>query len=252
MSLQSKTALVTGGGRGIGEAIARKLAAEGAKVIICGRSQEALARVAEEIGATPMVVDLSDRKATDEFIEELAKIATIDILVNNAGIALSGPLHKTTDEMWDRMMEINATSVFRLTRALVPAMIKNGFGRVINIASNAGVSGYAYTAGYCASKHAVIGLTRGLAMDLARTPVTINAVCPGWVDTDMVSTAVGRIADKTGRSGDDARSSLAQMTPQNRILESAEVAHAVLGLCAHEARGVHGQALVIDGGQILK
>jgi len=173
-------------------------------------------------------------------------------LVNNAGIALSGPLHKTTDEMWDRMMEINATSVFRLTRALVPAMIKNGFGRVINIASNAGVSGYAYTSGYCASKHAVVGLTRGLAMDLARTPVTINAVCPGWVDTDMVSTAVGRIADKTGRSGDDARSSLAQMTPQNRILESAEVAHAVLGLCAHEARGVHGQALVIDGGQILK
>ncbi len=252
MSLQSKTALVTGGGRGIGKAIAQKLAAEGAKVIVCGRNAKALEEVAKDIGGVALVVDLSSRSATDSFVATLGENYEVDILVNNAGIALSGPLHKTTDEMWDSMMEINATSVFRLSRALVPGMVKRGFGRVINIASNAGVSGYAYTAGYCASKHAVVGLTRGLAMDLAKTGVTVNAVCPGWVDTDMVSTAVGRISDKTGRSDDEARASLARMTPQNRIIEASEVAHVVFGLCAHEARGVHGQALVIDGGQILK
>ncbi len=252
MSLKGKNALVTGGGRGIGEAIARSLASQGANVVVCGRKEAPLKKVADEISGKAMVVDLGDRAKTDAFLSKLQSEVAIDILVNNAGIAESAPLHKSDDDMWDRMMELNATAGFRIIRALVPPMIKKGFGRVINLASNAGVSGYGYTAAYCASKHAMVGYTRGLAIDLAKTGVTINAVCPGWVDTDMVTTAVNRIADKTGRSGDEARSSLAKMTPQGRIIAPSEVAHLVTSLCADEARGIHGQAIVIDGGQILK
>lgn len=253
MTRAGKTALVTGGGRGIGEAIARRLAADGFRVVVCGRSEAPLEHVAKEIEGVAMVVDLMDRQATDAFLKRLQdEVGTIHVLVNNAGMAESAPLHKMDDSMWDRLMELNATASFRLTRALVPAMIEAGYGRVINIASNAGVSGYAYTAAYCASKHAVVGFTRGLAMDLAKTPVTINAVCPGWVDTDMVAEAVERIAGKTGRDESAARKSLASMTPQGRIIAPKEVAHLVASLCPEEARGIHGQALVLDGGQILK
>lgn len=253
MTLTGKTVLVTGGGRGIGEAIARRLASDGAKVVVCGRSEEALKLVASEIGGEAMVVDLMEREATDAFVADLlARHGHVDILVNNAGMAESAPLDRTEDGMWDRLMELNATASFRLVRALVPGMIESGYGRVINIASNAGVSGYAYTAAYCASKHAMVGFTRGLAMDLARTPVTINAVCPGWVDTDMVADAVQRIAGKTGRDEGQARESLARMTPQARIIEPSEVAHLVASLCPDEARGIHGQTLILDGGQILK
>src|SRR6185503_9716353 len=134
----------------------------------------------------------TDRADTDRFLAALP--GRMDILVNNAGIAESAPLDKTTDAMWDRIMELNATATFRLTRALVPAMVAAKWGRIVNIASNAGVSGYAYTAAYCASKHAVVGLTRAMAIDLGRTGVTINALCPGWVETDMALAAVNRIA----------------------------------------------------------
>jgi len=252
MSLDGKNALVTGGGRGIGEAIARKLASLGASVVVCGRTEGPLQKIAEEISGKAMVVDLGNREATDAFVHDLQDEWAIDILVNNAGIAESAPLHKVDDAMWDRMMELNATAGFRLIRALVPGMIERGFGRVINLASNAGVSGYGYTAAYCASKHAMVGYTRALAIDLAKTQVTINAVCPAWVDTDMVASAVTRIAGKTGRSDKEARGSLEKMTPQGRIIAPTEVAHLVASLCADEARGIHGQAIVIDGGQVLK
>jgi NAD(P)-dependent dehydrogenase (short-subunit alcohol dehydrogenase family) len=154
--------------------------------------------------------------------------------------------------MWDRIVELDATSPFRVTRALVPAMIAAGWGRVVNIASNAGVSGYGYTAAYCAAKHAMVGFTRALAIDLAKTGVTINALCPGWVDTDLATEAVQRIADKTGRSFEDAKKTLENMSPQRRLIQPAEVAHAAVMLCADAARGIHGQTLVIDGGAILK
>ena len=247
--LAGKLALVTGGGRGIGAAIARALAGAGARVIVCGRNKLDLDALAKEISGVAIQLDLLDRKASDDM---LASLGHVDVLVNNAGVAESAALDRTTDAIWDRVMELDATAPFRVIRALVPSMIKAGWGRVINIASNAGVSGYAYTAAYCAAKHAMVGMTRALAIDLARTGVTINAICPGWVETQMVEEAVTRIASKTGRSTDEARSSLASMSPQKRMIEPAEVAHLALMLCAHEARGIHGQALVIDGGAILK
>jgi NAD(P)-dependent dehydrogenase (short-subunit alcohol dehydrogenase family) len=247
--LARKLALVTGGGRGIGAAIARELAGAGARVIVCGRSKSDLDAIANEIGGVALILDLLDRAATDEV---LASVGPVDVLVNNAGAAESAALDRTTDAMWDRIMELDATAPFRVTRALVPSMIKVGWGRVINIASNAGVSGYGYTAAYCAAKHAMVGMTRALAVDLARTGVTINALCPGWVDTKMVDEAVTRIASKTGRSLDEARTSRAAMTPQKRLIEPNEVAHAALMLCAHAARGIQGQNIVIDGGAVLK
>jgi 3-hydroxybutyrate dehydrogenase len=237
-SIAGKRAFVTGGGRGIGAAIAKALAGAGAKVVVHGRS-----------GAVDPKADLTDRAATDRM---LAELGAVDILVNNAGAAESAPLDKTTDAMWDRIVELDATAPFRITRALVPAMIAAKWGRVINIASNAGVSGYGYTAAYCAAKHALVGMTRALAIDLARTGVTINALCPGWVETDMAAEAVARIAAKTGRSTDDAKASLANMSPQRRMIQPAEVAHTALMLCSDDARGIHGQTIVIDGGAILK
>jgi NAD(P)-dependent dehydrogenase (short-subunit alcohol dehydrogenase family) len=176
----------------------------------------------------------------------------VDVLINNAGVAESAPLERTTDAMWDRILELDAASPFRVTRALVPAMVAAGWGRVVNIASNAGVSGYGYTAAYCAAKHAMVGWTRALAIDLARTGVTINALCPGWVQTRMSEDAVARIAAKTGRPSADARAQLEAMSPQRRMIQPEEVAHAALALCAEAARGIHGQTIVIDGGAILK
>ncbi|HEX5062865.1 MAG TPA: SDR family NAD(P)-dependent oxidoreductase [Kofleriaceae bacterium] len=248
--LAGKLALVTGGGRGIGAACAHGLAAAGAKVIVCGRSQPDLERVAKEIGGTAIVADLADRAATDRMLLELP--GRIDVLVNNAGVAESAALDRTNDELWDRILEIDATAPFRVIRALVPAMVKAGWGRVINIASNAGVSGYGYSSAYCAAKHAMVGFTRALAIDLARTGVTINALCPGWVHTKMSDEAVARIAAKTGRSADEARASLEAMSPQRRMIEPEEVAHATVMLCAEASRGIHGQTIVIDGGAILK
>jgi NAD(P)-dependent dehydrogenase (short-subunit alcohol dehydrogenase family) len=182
----------------------------------------------------------------------LAEVGRIDILVNNAGMAESASLERTTDAIWDRVMELDATAPFRVTRALVPAMVKAGWGRVVNIASNAGVSGYGYTAAYCAAKHAMVGMTRALAIDLGRTGVTINALCPGWVDTALAGEAVARIADKTKKSLADARAVLEAMSPQRRMIQPDEVAHAAVMLCAEAARGIHGQTIVIDGGAVLK
>ena len=248
--LAGKLALVTGGGRGIGAACARSLAAAGAKVIVCGRTAADLEAVAKEIGGTAIVCDVGDRAATDRLVEQLP--GRIDVLVNNAGIAESAALDRTSDELWDRILEIDATAPFRLIRALVPAMVKAKWGRVVNIASNAGVSGYGYSAAYCAAKHAMVGFTRALAIDLARTGVTINALCPGWVRTNMSDEAVSRIAAKTGRSADEARATLEGMSPQRRMIEPDEVAHAAVMLCADASRGIHGQTIVIDGGAILK
>ena len=250
--LTGRLALVTGGGRGIGLAIALRLAGAGARVIVTGRGQADVESTAAAVGGHALVCDLADREATDRMVESVRAIGRLDILVNNAGVAESAPLARTDDALWDRTMEVNATAPFRLVRAFAPAMIDAGWGRVITVASNAGLTGYGYTAAYCAAKHAAVGMTRALAIDLGRTGVTINAVCPGWVATRMADEAIARIAARTGRDPAQARAALEGMSPQRRLIEPEEVAAAVAMLCTDAARGIHGQTLVIDGGQVLK
>lgn len=252
MWLAGKTALITGGGRGIGKAIAERLAREGARIIVSGRTEADLQAVAAASGGLAIRMDVGDRASVDAGLAHLRALGDrVDILVNNAGVAESAPLDRTNDDLWDQMMAVNVTGAFRLTRALIPPMVAAGWGRVINIASNAAIIGYAYSTAYCASKHALLGMTRAIAVEIARTPVTINAICPGWVATRMVDEAAARIATKTGRAPADARASLANMSPQRRLVEPAEVAHLVAMLCAEEARSVHGQAIAVDGGQVM-
>ncbi len=251
MFLRGKTALVTGGGRGIGRAIAGGLAQAGARIVISGRTQAEIDAAARELDGVALQIDLGDRQSLRAGLATLQQLGRVDILINNAGIAQSAPFDKTTDEVWDRLLEVNVTAPFALCRALIPPMIDAGYGRVINVASNAGLIGYPYTTAYCASKHALVGMTRAIAIEIARTPVTINCVCPGWVQTRMAEMAIDNIAAQTGKSDSDARRTLEAMSPQRRLIQPDEVAHVVLGLCADEARGVHGQAIPIDGGQVM-
>jgi 3-hydroxybutyrate dehydrogenase len=246
-----RTALVTGGGRGIGRAIALRLATEGLRVVVCGRSEGELAAVAREAGGEAVQADLGSREGVGALVAELeARKLTVDVLVNNAGIAESASLARTTDDLWERTMFVNVTAPFLLTRALAPAMVARGFGRVVQVASNAGVTGYAYTSAYVASKHALVGLTRALAKELAKSGVTVNAVCPGFVRTRITEEAVRRIVEKTGRSQTEAELSLASHNPQGRLIEPDEVAVVVAMLASDAARSVNGQAIVIDGGQV--
>ncbi len=248
--LTGKTMLITGGGRGIGLAIAEKARGAGASLVLTGRTLASVQPAADRLGARAVAVDFASRPSIEAFLTEIAGVE-VDVLVNNAGIAESAPVHRTDDAMFDRIMQVNVHGPFSLTRALLPPMIKRGFGRIVNVASNAGRAGYAYTSAYCASKHALVGMTRAVAAEIARTPVTINAVCPGWVDTDMSREATQRIADKTKRTQAEAEAELAGMSPQRRLIAPAEVAHLVLSLCSPDARGIHGQSIVLDGGQLM-
>lgn len=253
MWLAGKTALVTGGGRGIGRAIADRLASEGARVIVTGRTESEIDDTARDLGGVAIRMDAADRASVRAAIDTLkVRSEDIDVLVNNAGFAESVSYDRTDDDLWDRLLEVNVTSAFALSRALVPGMIERGFGRVVNIASNAGLTGYAYSMAYCASKHAMVGMTRALAVEIAKSAVTVNAVCPGWTRTKMGDEAVERIAKKTGRSLEASKKALENMSPQQRFTEPEEVAHVVAMLCAPGGRSIHGQTIVVDGGQVMK
>ena len=232
--------------------VAERLAADGARVIVAGRTVADLDAVASAIGGIAIPLDAANRTNVEAFLQTLReRDLTVDVLVNNAGIAESATYDRTTDDQWDRIFAVNVTAPFQLCRGLVPAMAKAGWGRVVQIASNAGLTGYAYTSAYCASKHALIGYTRSLAMEVARSGITVNAVCPGWVETDMAAAAAKRIAKKTGRDEDTARRTLESMSPQGRMVTAGEVADLVSMLCTEGARGIHGQTIAQDGGQVM-
>ncbi|MEP6635542.1 MAG: SDR family oxidoreductase, partial [Acidobacteriota bacterium] len=229
MKLANRLALITGGGRGIGRAIAHEFAREGAQLVLAARTREQVEQVSGELGETTkslaLVCDVSDLKSVEKmFADTVAAFGHgPDILVNNAGIAESAPLLKTDNELWNRILAINLSGSFYCLRAALPAMIEKGWGRIINMASIAGKTGAPYIAAYAASKHGVLGLTRSAALEYAAKGITVNAICPGYVDTEMTSRGIENITAKTGRPAEEALTAIKRMSPQNRLVTSEEV-----------------------------
>ncbi len=255
-ALADQHAIVTGGGRGIGAAIAAALAREGATVSVLGRDGGRLAAQVEALGgssrAQAVTVDVADEASVRAaFAAVQGRFGRVDILVNNAGQAESAPFARTDSALWQRMLAVNLTGTYLCTRAALPEMVARGAGRIVNVASTAGLVGYAYVAAYCAAKHGVVGLTRALALECAKSGVTVNAVCPGYTETDLVREAVAGIVQKTGRSEAEARAALVARNPQARMVQPAEVANAVLWLCLPGSEAITGQAIAVAGGEVM-
>lgn len=252
--MQDKHVLITGGAQGVGLAVAERFLAAGAKITITGRNEDRLAEAKQALGIVGSVLtvaaDVSDEAAvTDLFGKADSAHGPVNVLVNNAGISGSAPLGRMSVDHFDEMMAVNARGVFLCSRAAAGPMGKNGGGRIINIASTAGMKGYAYVAAYVASKHAAVGLTRALALELASKNITVNAICPGFIETPMTIQTIRNIVEKTGRSEEEARGELVKFNPQKRLIEVDEIATTAIWLAGDAARSVNGQVIAIDGGE---
>ncbi|HEX6373630.1 MAG TPA: SDR family oxidoreductase [Longimicrobium sp.] len=254
--LEGQLAVITGGGRGIGAAIADALAAEGARLVLLGRDREALAsradvmRGARGIETKFVVCDVADEASVKTAFRQI-RDTTGDphILVNNAGQSAGVAFTATTRETWDRMIAVNLTGTFLCTQQVLPAMLGVGSGRIVNIASTAGLKGYSHTAAYCAAKHGVVGLTRALAMETAKKGITVNAVCPGYTDTGMAAAAIRNLVE-AGRTEEEATKAITRVMPIGRLIRPEEVASAVAWLCSPDAAAVTGQAIAVAGGEV--
>ena len=250
--LSGKHALVTGGSRGIGAAVASILLSHGARVTILGRTANPSMAGDWIVRSHFVKADVSDIEGVKKAFESArANFGEIEILVNNAGQAGSASFLKTDDKLWRQMMAVNLDGTFHCTQAALPAMLAASWGRIVNIASTAGIAGYSYVTAYCAAKHGVIGLTRSLALEVAAKGVTVNAVCPGFTDTDIVKESVANIVAKTGRTPEQARMELASRNPQKRLVLPEEVANAVAWLCLPGSEAVTGQAIAVAGGEVM-
>jgi NAD(P)-dependent dehydrogenase (short-subunit alcohol dehydrogenase family) len=249
-TLGGKHAVVTGASRGIGLAIARALLDQGARLTLMARDPAALEAAARELGGGTAwrQVDVSDAASV---ADAFARVGGVDILVNNAGQASSAPFLRLDADMWQRMLDVNLSGAYHCIQAALPGMLDAGWGRIVNVASTAGLTGYRYVAAYCAAKHGLVGLTRALALELATKGITVNAVCPGYTETDIVQDAVANIVRKTGRTVEAARAELASANPQGRLVQPEEVAHAVAMLCMPAAGAMNGQAIAVAGGEVM-
>ncbi|MCU1255902.1 MAG: 3-hydroxyacyl-CoA dehydrogenase [Candidatus Angelobacter sp.] len=251
-ALAGKHAMVTGGARGIGAAVTRALVAHGANVTMLGRSPDPAADLA---GGTQLHYAQADVCEPEDiqraFDSARATFGSIHILVNNAGQGVSAPFVKTDFALWRSMMQINLDGTFHCTQAVLPAMVSAGWGRIVNIASTAGLIGYGYVSAYCAAKHGVVGLTRSLALEVATKGVTVNAVCPGYTETEMLQRTIDGIVAKTGRTPAEARADLSSKNPQKRMIRPEEVANAVTWLCLPGSEAITGQSIAVAGGEVM-
>jgi len=242
-----KHVVITGGGSGIGAAVAKRLLADGLRVTLMGRSLERLQ--AQQAALGDVAIQVCDVSNEDSVTDAFAAVGDVDILVNNAGQVETAPLARTSLELWQRLLNVNLTGSFLCSRAVLPGMLARKDGRIVNVASTAALKGYAYVAAYCAAKHGVLGLTRALALEVAAKGVTVNAVCPGYTETDIVANAVDTIVAKTGRTPEQAKAELAKANPQGRLIQPEEVADTVAWLI--NAAGVNGQAIAVCGGETM-
>jgi NAD(P)-dependent dehydrogenase (short-subunit alcohol dehydrogenase family) len=252
--LAGRHAVVTGAAQGIGSAIARSLAAQGARLTLMGRRLTALQALASDLpgGACAFSVDVSDEAAVQHaFAAARATHGPVSVLVNNAGQAESAPFGKTSLALWQRMIAVNLTGTFLCTQQALPDMLAVRQGRIVNIASTAGQRGYAYVSAYVAAKHGVVGLTRALALEVAAKGITVNAVCPGYTETEILQASIAKVVATTGRSEAQARAEFEKSNPQGRIVQPDEVAQAVLWLVSDAAAALTGQCISVSGGEVM-